>query len=251
MEKKYAEVKQCQEGVKVSAALAGAIQSPMRAEFCGAILAMAGGVPIHLAIDNSSVVKGIKKALYEKGRARVFDNQGRENEDLWEVLWKIVKSRPNFATKVKWTKGHATHDHINEGETTKQKAANNDMADRAADEGRLQHKEELKAIVPHYEEARADCEELINTLRTSLLLTIKKRMDIMGEENVEEVLATKTRFPSEDCPHPGRDRPNILLKSRPKEKRIFTRRHQKQDQRCNSFWWRSSTTLGTRTASKG
>ena len=109
----------------------------MRAELCRAILAMAGGVPIHLAIDNSSVVKGIKKALHEIGRARVFDYHGRENEDLWEVLWKIVKSRPNFATKVKWTNGHATQDHINDGVTTKQEAANNDMADRAADEWRL------------------------------------------------------------------------------------------------------------------
>ena len=188
MEEKYAKVTQCQEGVKVSAALGGAIQSPMRAELCGAILAMAGGVPIHLAIDNSSVVKGIKKALHEKRRARAFDWQGRENEDLWEVLWRIVKSRPNFATKVKWTKGHATQDHIDDGLTTKQEAANNDMADRAADEGRLQHKEELRAI----EEARADYEELINTLRVYMLLTIKKRMDIMGEENVEEVLAQKT-----------------------------------------------------------
>ena len=55
-----------------------------------------------------------------------------------------------------------------------------------------QHKEGLKAIVPNYEEARADYEELINTLRIYMLLIIKKRMDLMGEENVEEVLAKKT-----------------------------------------------------------
>ena len=56
-----------------------------------------------------------------------------------------------------------------------------ELADYAANEGRLQHEAELRAIVSHHEEGRADNDGLL----------IKKRMDIQGEENVEEVLATK------------------------------------------------------------
>ena len=40
--------------------MGGQLQSPMRAELCGAIIALGGGAPMRLASDNSAVIRGIK-----------------------------------------------------------------------------------------------------------------------------------------------------------------------------------------------
>ena len=46
-----------QQGVGLVVTLGGQLQSPMRAELCGAIVAVGGGVPNKLAADNAVVVK--------------------------------------------------------------------------------------------------------------------------------------------------------------------------------------------------
>ncbi|MFM7981840.1 MAG: hypothetical protein ACKPKO_21230, partial [Candidatus Fonsibacter sp.] len=63
---------QRQDGLALSAPLAGCYQSPMRAGLCGAILMLAGARPVYAAIDNASVVKGINRAIAQKRLGRTF-----------------------------------------------------------------------------------------------------------------------------------------------------------------------------------
>ena len=121
------------------------------------------------------------------------------------------------AIKVKWTIGHGTQDHINEGVTTKQEAANNERADHAADEGRLQHKVGLRAVVPHYEEVRTDQEELLSALRIYMLLNIKTRMDIFGRGECrggpDKENPARRRSRSGDCHHHVKDEQRVSHES--------------------------------------
>ena len=188
MEETYAEVAEEPGGMRLSAAIGGMIQTPMRAELCGAILALAAGRGLHLAVDNSSVVKGIKKALRAKRKARPFHYYRRPNTDLWKVIWDMVKSRPAYTVRVKWTKGHAKEEHIEKGQTTKWEAQQNEKADHAADEGRLQHDANLRALMPYFVATLSEYQDMVAKLRVYMLLTIKKRMDILGEEEAGSLI---------------------------------------------------------------
>ena len=155
----------------------------MRAEICGAILALAAGRPTRMAIDNSGVVRGINQAERARQKDRPFIFHRKANEDLWEVVWNIFQRRLPGVTVAKWTKGHATEQDIKQGITTKWEADQNHLADQAADEGRLMHGEETRLYAPHYRNAITEYQHFIARIRAHMLLTIKRMVEINNENN--------------------------------------------------------------------
>ncbi|MFM7981380.1 MAG: hypothetical protein ACKPKO_18895, partial [Candidatus Fonsibacter sp.] len=55
-EGEYSQSTQKQDGLAMSAPLAGCYQTPMRAELCGAILLLAAAKPVFAAVDNAVVM---------------------------------------------------------------------------------------------------------------------------------------------------------------------------------------------------
>ena len=106
----------------------------MRAELCGAILVLAAKRPAFAAIDNAAVVKGINKALALIRLGRPFAYWRKPNADLLRVSWQILKSRRPGSVRVKWTKAHATDEHVRQGRTTREEAQHNERADHVAEE---------------------------------------------------------------------------------------------------------------------
>ena len=70
-------------------------------------------------------------------KGRPFHYLKGPSEDLWKVMWDIIKEAPHNAVKAIWTKGHARREHIDQGKTTLWEMVQNDKADHAAEEGRL------------------------------------------------------------------------------------------------------------------
>ena len=120
--------------------MGGQLQSPMKAELCGAIVALGGGTPMRLASDNSAVVRFIKVMMHAKVKGRPFPFHRRPNEDLWAVLWEVIAMCQYTAIVANWTKGHATQSHVDEGVTTEWEAKQNEKADGLAEKGGLKPK---------------------------------------------------------------------------------------------------------------
>ena len=98
--------------------LGGAIQTPMRAELCGTIAALAAETDGHLAADNAGAVKGVKRATYAIKKKRSVPYYKRPNADLWRMIWPLLLKHGEEAVKIRWTRAHATQQHIQQGTTT-------------------------------------------------------------------------------------------------------------------------------------
>ena len=128
------------------------LQSPMRAELCGAILPLASGRPLSLAADNAAVVTCIKRALRALRRARFLPYHYRRNEDVWANLRELIKKHQSEAINATWAKTPATQPHIQQGTTTEWEGRQNEKADAAAEEGRLHHDPRLRAVAGRYKQ---------------------------------------------------------------------------------------------------
>ena len=92
--------------------LCGYTASFARVELLGAILALFSDLPLHLAIDNESVVRRAAKYIL------CLQNHPDEqipgvplglptNGDLWKIFCDVLRARGPHSVKVKKTKGHA------------------------------------------------------------------------------------------------------------------------------------------------
>jgi hypothetical protein len=114
-------------------------KAPLRAELCGAIIALSAERAVSLAADNSGVAKGIKRASHALARGRSFPYYKRPNADLWKAIWSLLQWHGGAAVRARWTKAHATQQHVQQGTTIEWDAQQNAKADAAADEGRQAH----------------------------------------------------------------------------------------------------------------
>ena len=94
----------------------------------GLITAMLLPMPIHIGIDNSTVVQNFHKLqkfaeeqLSVGGALRSGLHPLRKpwqlvtDGDLWKVAWNILMQRGTTTVKVTKVKGHATEQHVEEG----------------------------------------------------------------------------------------------------------------------------------------
>ena len=79
-----------------------------------------------------------------------------------ESSGKFLKSRQPGSVRAKWTKAHATEEHVRKGSTTREEAQHNERADHAAEEGRMLHRGACRGLMNHYRR--------MSRLRTSSLL---------------------------------------------------------------------------------
>ena len=73
--------------------LGGPLQTPMRAELCGAIIANSAPREVGLAADSAGVVKVITRALHAIRRGRFFPYYRRPNADLWKTWFCDIEAR--------------------------------------------------------------------------------------------------------------------------------------------------------------
>ena len=121
-------------GVSIAGSLPGVYNSSTRAELAGSIVSFAKPGALHLALDNLSVVNGIKRILDGGKRARRPWSL-RSDADLWEIAERAINAKGRNSITVTWTKGHATWRHILDGITSERNAIGNGYADAAADAG--------------------------------------------------------------------------------------------------------------------
>ena len=60
--------------------------------------------------------------------------------------------------------------------------------DHVADEGSLQHGAKLRALMPYCVATLSEYQDMVAKLRVYMLLTIKKKMDILGEEEAGSLI---------------------------------------------------------------
>ena len=149
------------EGVVLTTTLGGAIQTPMRAELCGTIAVLAAETEVHLAADNAGAVKGVKRAKYAIEKKRSFPCYRRPNADLWRTIWRLLLKHGKEAVNIRWTRAHATQQHIQQGTTTEWDARQNAKADAAAEEGRLAHGPAEREAALHYRKVLEKYRELV------------------------------------------------------------------------------------------
>ena len=112
----------------------GVFSSSTRAELASVIAALAKPGPLHIALDNLSVVFGVLNILEGiQGTKRPWAL--RPDGDLWAIAEQAISSRGANSVTVAWTKGHATWIHLLNGTTTYKDAIGNGFADAAADHG--------------------------------------------------------------------------------------------------------------------
>ena len=112
----------------------GGYYSSTRAELAGALFALSVTWPIHLSLDNMSVVQtlnGILACACQSPR-RPWSLQA--NGDLLELLHAVLVWRGGQRTTViSWCKGHADDSHIEAGLTDTYKQWGNNIADQEAE----------------------------------------------------------------------------------------------------------------------
>ena len=106
-------------------------------------------------------------------------------------MWDIIKEAPHNAVKAIWTKGHARRGHIDQGKTTLWEMVQNDKAGHAAEEGRLEHSAQMKAMALHYRKALVRYQDLVMRLRAYMLVIVKKALEIFGAPDPEAAFENK------------------------------------------------------------
>ena len=111
------------------------VPSAFKAELYGLVIAAENAFPpLTLWIDCLSVI-----CAFEKGRAWCC-NSARVGADLWRRVFDAFDAWQNQREtepwlKLRWTKGHATDKHIQEGKVSHRAKASNDHADELAKRG--------------------------------------------------------------------------------------------------------------------
>ena len=62
----------------------------------------------------------------------------------------MVNSEGLGSVRAKWTKAHATEEHVGQGRTTREEAQHNERADHAAEEGRMLHRGACRGLMIYY-----------------------------------------------------------------------------------------------------
>eukprot|EP00973_Karenia_brevis_P034255 4725144-Karenia_brevis.AAC.1 len=95
--------------------LDGYQSSSTRAELVALILSLYAPGPVHVALDNASVVSFAQFLLHHLQHHDLpcFDSSfcKKVNGDLWRIFYFAVVSKGHMAVKVSKTKGHALSDH--------------------------------------------------------------------------------------------------------------------------------------------
>ena len=120
-------------GIVMAGTIPGVFSSSTRAELAGVITALAKPVPLHIALDNLSVVNGIQALIHGIRYRRLWALQ--PDGDLWAIAEQAINRRGANSLAVKWTKGDATWEHLLHGLTSHRDAIGNGIADAAADQG--------------------------------------------------------------------------------------------------------------------
>ena len=113
---------------------------------------MAKPGPLHIALDNLSVVNGVQDILDGTQRSR-RPWALRADGDLWTIAEQAINIRGASPIKVAWTKGHATWIHFLQGISTHRGAIGNCYADAAADQGhKAAGRHDEQAVLSHINE---------------------------------------------------------------------------------------------------
>ena len=111
--------------------------SSSRAEALGLCLALGASGPLHLAIDNASVVRRANAILRggEPQRHVMLTKDG----DVWAIITERLSNRGLSSTKVTWIRGHTTPADVEAGKITARYRHFNEVVDRSAGLGRTGH----------------------------------------------------------------------------------------------------------------
>ena len=112
----------------------GALQTVQRAELWGVIAALQASRPVHLGVDNASVVQHVGRIL--AGRKPDRPLELLVDGDLVALIQRLVELRGPRTTAVSKVTGHADEGLVREGRVRELDRVGNDLADRAADLGR-------------------------------------------------------------------------------------------------------------------
>ena len=96
-------------------------------------MALCANRPIHLALDNKSIVSKLNTVLRLGSKPPLRPWSLQADGDLWEIAHDVLRWRGGAtSTVINWCKGHADDSHIHEGITDTYRAWGNDLADKAA-----------------------------------------------------------------------------------------------------------------------
>eukprot|EP00973_Karenia_brevis_P044690 6188490-Karenia_brevis.AAC.1 len=142
LEQEFSVVKQQSAGVSASVGLQGYQSSSTRAELMGAIIAILSSHPVHLALDNLSVVctaQNFINNLQKFGFDSSILFSQMHNGDLWKIFYHVAFKRNCHSIAISWTKGHAlsNHEYLHKHPHLKYQAVLNDVVDTIA--GRAQY----------------------------------------------------------------------------------------------------------------
>ena len=120
---------------RLSFSTPGPVQSVQRAELWGVVLALQAARPVHLGVDNANVVGHVGRILAGKKPSRPF--QILLDGDLLLLIRMLISARGEGSTSISKVKGHADDDLVRRGQVRQDDKSGNDLADEAADHGRL------------------------------------------------------------------------------------------------------------------
>jgi hypothetical protein len=136
--------KEVLEGTYAMLSAAGSVQSAGRFEVLAALAALHLPRAISLGTDCKAVIQGHHYILKMLARGRKCRFANRTNGDLWSRWQEVVVARGVRSAQLRWTKGHATQEHVDSGITTEWDKLNNDVVDKWADEACRLQPDELR-----------------------------------------------------------------------------------------------------------
>eukprot|EP00973_Karenia_brevis_P039664 5476164-Karenia_brevis.AAC.1 len=138
LEKEFALHKQCHDGLESFLYLDGLPSSSARAELLALIGSLFTPSPLHVALDNQSVVDYASYLIDILRNSVEFDCavqfHKKPNGDLWQIFFDTLKHKGPHALIVSKTKGHALADHeyLARNPHLRGQAIHNDRVDRIA-----------------------------------------------------------------------------------------------------------------------
>ena len=110
-----------------ASALTGIEQTAGRAELRAALEAFElAEEPTEVVSDNDWVVKGTYRIIMGQGKPE------GAHQDLWTRMEAAISKLGRGATGIRWTKGHATQEHIDQGYSNQADQHGNDQAEKLA-----------------------------------------------------------------------------------------------------------------------
>ena len=202
-EMKIAEYKETEGGVMLWCSFNASLNSSTRCELAAAIIAMIAPRPVHIGIDNQTVVgKGTeiiqherrrqeedrygkngammfggkrsrlhKKTPYKRGWAHTRDG------DLWDIFADLVRDRGPETVKISKVKGHATEEMVSEGKVKAEDKEGNDKADEAADQGATKSQGKVQKFAELYAWRQGMYRKIWQKIKTSSLKSKRRKGD--------------------------------------------------------------------------